>query len=107
MAKREIVLTDEQWKEVVRLVGIASVGSSTSEQAKRMGLLSILEAKATQEEGPRRMTRGQCRAVIDALETPGIPYVSAGLSRLWELKEAFGWTRPDLDLYMDDDEDDD
>jgi len=107
MAKREIILTNEQWAETVRVVGLAPVGSSTGEQAQRIGLYRILQRKAAQENGPRLLTKGQCRAVISTLETPGIPYVSAGLGKLWEIKEAFGWTPPDVGLYDDEDDGED
>jgi len=44
--------------------------------------------------------------VLQTLETPGIPYLSQGLRELWAIKEAFGWQPPDLDLFDEDDEED-
>jgi len=110
MAKREVTLSAEQWGLVVNLVGQAPVGNSTSEQAKRIGLYRFLERKAKAAEGLAYtvpMTAGLCRATIAALEAPGIQYLSSGLAKVWAIKEAFGWTPPDVDLYEDDEEEDD
>ena len=107
MAKREVTLSAEQWQVVVDLVGQAPVGGSTSEQAKRLGLYRFLERKAKLAEGLAYtvpMTPGLCRATITSLESPGIQYLARGLAEVWRIKEAFGWTPPDLDLYDDDDD---
>jgi len=109
VAKREVTLGAEDWVTVRDLIGMAPAPQQTGEQAKRVKLYLFIEAKAAQAIGEytAHMTASQCRAVIEALETPGIPYRVGGLRDVWRIKEAFGWTPPKLDVYAEDDESDD
>ena len=113
MAKREVTLATKHWEMLANFVGQATAGPLQHEQAQRIKLVMILDNKAKHakdaagEAYTASFTSGRCRAVIEALETPGIPYTSRGLVEAWKIKEAFGWTPPDLDLYDDDDEEDD
>lgn len=108
MAKREVTLTAEHWRALVSVIGQAPIGPTIDEQAKRLSLYERLETIAARAESgdsmPGTFSQGQCLTVIQTLETPGIPFLSRGIRLLWDMKEAFGWTPPDLALYNEEDE---
>jgi hypothetical protein len=108
MAKKGITLPREDWELVYgTFCGNPSMGD-TEAQARRAHLWAYLEGELQREDEPLtiRLTSPQRRILLSDLENPARPWrTDAKYTRIWGIQEKFGWQRPDLSEFDEDDED--
>lgn len=107
MAKKEVRLGSEEWVVVRNAMG--SGGEADEDEAnRRLRLWSFLDRQIDKCDGNEltiALTSPQRRRILAVMNRPAIPWRTDALRRVWKIKEAFGWTPPDLDDYDDDEED--
>ena len=109
MAKKDITLTSEQWAIVYRAVSRASAARDVETQYKQHKLWEALRDGLDGKAGDITVALlGWQRTMIDAvLANPTEPWLVQGLPYIWEIREAFGWARPeDGDFDEEEDEED-
>ena len=110
MAKRDVTLPMDDWQNVVLGTLANSAvpkGRAFGPWAQRFSLWQcIKESVQAAETDPWTvaLTGRQCLEVIGLLQDPPNPWRLEVTERIWRAMEAFGWQRPDLDLFDDDDE---
>ena len=109
MAKKEITLTSEQWAIVYRAVSRASAARDVETQYKQHKLWQALREGLDGKAGDITVgLLGWQRTMIDAVlanPNPNEPWLVQGLPYIWEIREAFGWKRPEEEDFDDDEAD--
>lgn len=108
MAKKEITLPRQDWNLVFStFCGNPSLGTS-EDIGRRAHLWGYLEGEMQRDDDPLtiKLTSPQRRILLGDLENPVAPWrTDALIRRVWPVKEALGWQRPNLDEYEEDEDD--
>ena len=107
MAKKEITLARQDWALVyATFCGNPSVGT-TENVGRRAHLWAYLESEMQRDDEPLTipLTSPQRRILLADLENPVTPWrTDALIRRVWPVKEALGWQRPDLTEFDEEDD---
>ena len=107
MAKRGITLPRQDWALVfATFCDNPSVGA-TENVARRAHLWGYLDTELQREDEPLtiQLTSPQRRILLADMENPVAPWrTDALIRRIWPIKEALGWQRPNLDEFGEEDD---
>jgi len=104
MAKKNVTLTAEQWDIVTTAVRRAPAGADVETQYKQNKLRADLVAAIEGGETTVPLLNWQRKMIDGMMASPSAPWAVEGITRVWAIREAFGFKPPSAEDY-DDEED--
>ena len=105
MAKKNVTLTAEQWDIVTTAVRRAPAGADVETQYKQNKLRADLVAIVERGETTVALLNWQRKMIDGIMASPSAPWAVEGITRVWAIREAFGFKPPIAEDYDDEEED--
>ena len=104
MAKKNVTLTAEQWDIVTTAVRRAPAGADVETQYRQNKLRAALVAIVERGETTVGLLNWQRTMIDGIMASPSAPWAVEGITRVWAIREAFGFVPPSAEDYDDEEE---